>query len=118
MRQILTLLVFCLMSCDNKNGVELIIHNESNEMIDSVRVWTSDRKATIKLNNIKAGEKKSDFLDMTKISKTDGDYILQINSNGRFKNKNMGYYTNGLSQDETIDVYVTNDSITYVQKIR
>jgi hypothetical protein len=106
------------MSCDNKNGVELIIHNESDEMIDSVRVWTSDRKATIKLIDIKTGERKSDFLDMTKISKTDGDYILQINSNGTFKNKNMGYYTNGFSSDETIDVYVKNDTITYVQKLR
>jgi len=85
-------------------------------MIDSVRVWTSDRKATVKLSNIKTGEKKSDFLDMTKISKTDGDYLLKISFNGTFKNENMGYYTNGFSLDETIDVYVTNDTITYVQK--
>ena len=118
MRQILPLLVFCLMSCDNKNGIELIIHNESKEMIDSVRVWTSDRKATIKLSDIKTGEKKSGFLDMTKISKTDGDYILRVNSNGTFKHTNMGYYTNGSSLDETIDVFVTNDTITYIQKIR
>jgi hypothetical protein len=116
MKYILNTLILCFVSCNNKHGVEFIIHNESAVTIDSVRISTSDNRSTIKLFDIQQGMTKTDFLDMNDIAKTDGDYLIKINTIGATKTNRMGYYTNGAALDEKIDVYFSNDTIIYKQK--
>src|SRR5687768_12714129 len=118
MRQILTILVLSFVSCDNRYGVEFIIHNESTVTIDSVRVSTSDNKATIKLMEIQKGQTKADFLNMRDIIQADGDYFVEISTPGVTKVNNIGYYTNGFPLDERVDIYYADDTIKYKLKIR
>jgi len=105
-------------SCDNRYGVEFIIHNESTVTIDSVRVSTSDKQLTIKLTKIQKGQMKADFLDMRDIIKADGHYFVEINTPGLTKVNNIGYYTNGYPLDEKFDIYFADDTIKYKPKIR
>ena len=53
---------------------------------------------------------------MDKISKTDGDYIIEIYTFQDVKHYNIGYYTNGFSLDEGIDIYFNGDTIKYETK--
>ena len=113
MKQILTILILSLVSCDNRNGVEFIVHNESQGTIDSVRISTGDKKSTIKLFDIQKGLTKEDFLDMRDILKIDGHYILEITASGQTRTNDFGYYTNGFSLDKGIDIYFMADTIIY-----
>jgi len=117
MKRLLIILTLSLVSCDNKFGVELIIHNESTQTIDSLRVSTSDKMSTIKLTDIKKGQEKKDFLDMSETVQADGHYTMELNTKRATKTKNIGYYTNGIPLDERIDIFVTDDSIKYTTKI-
>ena len=71
-------LVIIFTSCDNTNGVKLKLYNETYGVtLDSVRVSTSDKKATIKFTRIDAGDEKTGFLDISRVNKTDGHYVVQ-----------------------------------------
>ena len=118
MKQILTILILGLVSCDNRNGVEFNIHNESQATIDSVRISTSDKKSFIKLADIEKGLTKKDYLDMKDILKIDGDYIIEITASGQTRTDKFGYYTNGFALDESFDIFITTDTIKYESKIR
>lgn len=116
MRQIVLILILALTSCDSRQGIKFIIRNESPDIVDSARISTSDKKSTIKLVDIKKGQVKDHYLDMTDIAKVDGHYIVEIHTKGVLKSENVGYYTNGFPQEESIDIYLTADTIIYKSK--
>jgi hypothetical protein len=118
MKQILMLAILSLVSCDNRYGVEFIVHNESQETIDSIRISTSDKKSTIKLVQLQKGLTKVAFLDMADVLRIDGDYKVEITSRGQTKINNVGYYTNGSPPDETYDIYFMADTIKFESKPR
>jgi hypothetical protein len=65
------------------------------------------------LGEIRKGQTKAEFLDMRGIVKADGDYFVEINTPRVTKINSIGYYTNGFSLDEKLDIYFRDDTIKY-----
>lgn len=94
-----------------KNGVEVIIENESAGLISNVEFTTTERVEVIKMDKIDCKKRISKFLSMSK-NKTDGSYILAFNrENGKKEIVNCGYYSNGYSFDHWIDFIVKKDTV-------
>ena len=110
MRSIFCIAGLLLVSCQ-ESIIEFVVHNQSDSQIDTVKVTSSDSLATFEIISINPNSQNKGFLDLANVIKTDGDYIIEVNSKGQNRSIHCGYYTNGWPSEEIIDIYVTSDSI-------
>lgn len=111
MKRLLIILTIGLVSC--KQGVNFVIHNDSSDTIDVLKIKTSDFTSEISLNGLPHTQKKIIFLDMSETKGIDGHYNLSSLSNGVTKTVDFGYYTNGAPLEDTIDIYVNNLNVNF-----
>ena len=94
-----------------ENGIEMKIHNNSDESISNVEFTTTEKLESIKIREIGPNSSVWAFLPMKK-NKSDGAYSLTFTrSNGKKETSGGGYYTNGGSLDDWVDFKVENDTI-------
>lgn len=111
MNRLLILLSITFASCGR--GVQFNIHNTTADTIDFIEIKTSDFTSQIKLNNIPSGKSQSIYLDMSKVKNIDGHFKLNSSSRDVGKFVDFGYYSNGVSQNDTIDIFINNLNINF-----
>jgi hypothetical protein len=111
MNRLLILLSITFASCGQ--GVQFNIHNTTADTIDFIEIKTSDFTSQIKLNNIPPGKSQSIYLDMNKVKNIDGHFKLNSSSRDVGKFVDFGYYSNGVPQNDTIDVFINNLNINF-----
>lgn len=108
-------IIFCLVilnSCSvlSCNGIKVQIKNDSSNPITNVKFYTSEKLNSLTLDLVKVKEDVTGFLSMSK-NKFDGSYLLEFTrSKGKKEFFSNGYYTNGGSLDDEVQITITNDT--------
>ncbi len=113
-------ILFILTSCSfiSKNGIRVEILNGTDLPVTNVKFYTSEELAFLTFSSLKANENVTGFLSMTK-NKFDGSYVLEFQrSEGKKEYLSNGYYTNGGSLDEKVQITIKNDSAIWDFKIK
>jgi len=110
---LIILLSISINSC--KNGVAIIVDNNSNELIDSLIISNDFFK--VKHLSLKKNQRFKTFADFNlNNNKNDGIFNLTFYSNKKTQRFNFGYYSNGTPPSKDLIIKVLNDSIYVVQK--
>lgn len=91
------------------NGTDIIIVNNSGEIIKDISITTSEKIKTIYLDALESDKTYTTFLSMME-NKTDGSYIIKYKINNEFKEIKNGYYTNGSSLNNWIKFTIKKDT--------
>tara|TARA_B100000965_G_C19346804_1_gene649935 strand:- start:257 stop:604 length:348 start_codon:yes stop_codon:yes gene_type:complete len=103
-------------SCQNEIIAKFEIKNMTNETIDSISIKSFDHQRNSEFIQLKSGESKSYWLDMTKLPKVDGEYLLTFRRNMTNKElKRFGYFTNGYPLEEVTNIQFKKDTILIKQ---
>ncbi|HMW39473.1 MAG: hypothetical protein K1X68_13040 [Saprospiraceae bacterium] len=109
-RNIFCLIIFISCFYISSNGIKVQIKNDSSFPITNVKFYTSEAKSYLTFSSVKVKENVSGFLSMSK-NKIDGSYVLEFTRfNGKKELFSNGYYTNGGSLDDEVQITVKNDS--------
>lgn len=101
-----------LQSCKDKVKAKFEVTNSSEKSIDSISVKASNDNSNIEYFTLHPGESKIYWLDMSDL-KVDGNYQLSYKKDSdNFKEKSFGYFSNGLSLEETIKIEIRKDTLT------
>jgi hypothetical protein len=112
MKQLGLFLLFALLlSCSSTNGVKMNLHNSSGFTISEIQIGTSDSLAKIKIQKLNNNEKVSEFLNMEKVKRIDGNYIIEYKINDSTYKKEFGYYTNGYPPELEINITIKPNTI-------
>lgn len=96
-----------------QNGIEVTVHNKSNDLIFDVVVSTSEYLDSLKADKIISQEIVTGFLKMDQ-SKKDGSYNISFNRNGMDEEVwSSGYYTNGFPSNEYVLIEIENDTTRF-----
>ncbi|GHC59158.1 hypothetical protein [Ulvibacter litoralis] len=94
-----------------KNGIEVIIVNNSSQTLKDINFYTSEKAALLLISDIRPNQKTERFYSMNN-HRIDGSYILEITKNDSiFDIIDSGYYSNGFSTNETVVYDVRNDTV-------
>lgn len=108
-----------LISCQSKIEAKFDITNESEFVIDSLNIKSSDHHQSAEYLQLKPGESKKYYMDMTDLPKTDGDYLLSYRLMGRkVQQKSFGYYTNGYPLEEVTKINIKSDTVIIDQVLK
>jgi hypothetical protein len=102
-------------SCNNEIIAKFEITNKTYTIIDSLNISSFDYQINKNYINLKPGETKEYFLDLTDLPKVDGDYFLRfiyLDSNKK-ESERFGYYTNGYPLEKLIQIKISRDTIAY-----
>ena len=113
MKKIFIISILFLNSCSllRENGIEIRIENNTNQPINNIKCYTSERLETIEMKTIQPNKKISKFLSM-KNNTQDGSYILEyFNSDNKKIIKKEGYYSNGASFNQWIQYTIKEDTV-------
>ncbi len=114
MKKILTIVItLFLSSCSmfKKEGVEVKIINESGGTISDIELTTTEKVEVVGITSLEENKNTSRFLSTQK-NKIDGTYSLTFTrSNGKKETKYFGYYSNGNSSNEFLNVFIKKDTI-------
>ncbi len=114
MKIILTIVItLFLSSCSmfKKEGVEVKIINESGGTISDIELTTTEKVEVVGITSLEENKNTSRFLSTQK-NKIDGTYSLTFTrSNGKKETKYFGYYSNGNSSNEFLNVFIKKDTI-------
>jgi hypothetical protein len=113
----LTLLCAASIGCTSDREIDFVVHNTSQDRIDSVVVLTSTNNSRLLINDIQPGSSKNGTLTMTKEPYVDGHYNIAIVAGAKTYRDRMGYFTNGGPFEEQIDVWFSADTIRYESKL-
>ncbi len=110
-------LVFFLISCNEKTGVEFYVTNKRDTVLHKVNLSPGKSPATIA--NLKPGETKKVFMDFSGAAKVDGCYAISID-NAAIKNNFLvfGYYTNGIPLEKEIRINIHSDTFQITSVFR
>ena len=109
---IIGILILQISSCtfQKQRGIEVTVHNKSNDLLVDVVISTSEYLDSIKIGTIISQETVNGFL-ITDQSKKDGSYNLSFKRNGMNREAwSSGYYTNGYPSNEHILIEIENDT--------
>jgi hypothetical protein len=110
------LLFFVLVSCSGGRKINFVVHNLSQDVIDSVVVITSTNNSRVVINDIQPGSSEKKFLEMSKEPYVDGDYHVSIVAGSRTYSNRIGYFTNGAPVEEKMEIWFSMDTIRYEPK--
>jgi len=111
-QSIIGVLILMISSCtfQKQRGIEVTVHNKSNDLMFDVVVSTSEYLDSIKIDTIISQETVKGFLIMDR-TKKDGSYNISFNRNGMDREVwSSGYYTNGFPSNEHILIEIENDT--------
>lgn len=112
-KSVFSLWLIIVSSCNfyQEKGVELILVNNSDALINDVVISTSEKLAIVSFDKIKPNETKEGFLSM-KNNKVDGAYTLSfVRKDGILINEQSGYYSNGSPLNHVIQFEIKNDTV-------
>jgi hypothetical protein len=115
--RIFTLLCVVLIGCTSDREIDFVVHNTSQDPIDSVVVLTSTNSSRLFIDDIEPGSSKNGTLTMTKERYVDGYYAVSITAGTKTYRDRMGYFTNGGPFEEQIDIWFSADTIRYESKL-
>jgi hypothetical protein len=104
--------IFILSSCNSDKKTELIVNNNSSELIDTLKIiygTEKEYKEYIK-TNINSYDSLKIVFDMN-IRGIDGLYFVEITQQGEKRSKTFGYYTNSLFENYTYNIKVEKDTL-------
>ena len=117
MKKLLFILVtFMSYSCSD-HGLDMVVHNMAEEPIYDIIISTDDTLASVSIQELLVGKSEKRFLNMEDVEMRDGCYLIEYTIGGRRVEKDFGYYTNGYSPENRIDISVFQDSIIYDGRI-
>lgn|SRR5690554_2537801 len=110
------IIVLTLASCAKFNlGVEVKVNNNSDFTVTDITFSTSEKLENIEFESIEPNKSVKGFLSM-KENKVDGHYIISFTrENGVIESEKLGYYSNGITFENLIEIDIENDSV--IQKI-
>ncbi|APG65181.1 hypothetical protein LPB136_07405 [Tenacibaculum todarodis] len=111
MRKIILVLIFSFfVSCKfYKENVMFEIKNNSNSVLDSLIIQPNYSNFI----SLKSGETKKYIVNMNKVSKGDGAYVLQYKINDERKSYAFGYFTNGIPFDDYFIVTIEKEKVKF-----
>lgn len=101
-----------LTSCQDGIKAKFEITNQTKYRIDSIIIKSFDHSETKNYLTLEPGETKIYLLDMTNISKVDGDYLLKYkNEKTGVYRERFGYFTNGYPLEDVTIIKIKKDSV-------
>lgn len=105
-------LIFSSCNIFSENRIKVEIKNLSEKTVENIKVYTSDKKAILKFDEVKPGKSIENFLNMTNTTNSDGSYIIEFRRrNGILVKSGGGYYTNGSPTNKKIVFLIKNDTV-------
>jgi hypothetical protein len=103
------LLVFFLVACKEKTGIDFYVTNQRDTVLQNVNL--SPGKSPVIISYLKPGETKKVFMDFSGAAKVDGCYQINID-NAKNKDNNLifGYYSNGIPLEKEMRIAILNDT--------
>ena len=110
-------LVFFLISCNGKTGVQFYITNKRDTVLHNINL--SPGVSPVTISNLKPGETKKVFMDFSGFAKVDGGYTIGIdNSANKQDNLFFGYYSNGFPLEKEIRITIHSDTFQITSVFR
>lgn len=115
MKYIITIiLVITFLSCNNDKKTKILIENNTNSTIDSLKLtYGTEKESTVYLEkNINPKEKVKVIFDMN-FKGVDGGYFLEVYKKEKKKKieKYFGYYSNAVFKNYTYFLKIENDTL-------
>ena len=112
---LITLLLLC--SCKNEVKARFEITNATGQNLDFVRISASNQQNESATIQLKAGESKTYWLDLTNAGKADGSYMLTYIGNENIEGfEEFGYLTNGYPTEEYTQIRIEKDTVIIHQE--
>lgn len=92
------------------NGINFEIINNSGNLINNVKFYTSEKLEVVTFDKINYNENRKGFLNMRK-NKIDGHYALEYIQNGKIEKIETGYYTNGGALNDKVIFQIEKDTV-------
>lgn len=108
-KYLLIIIISVCFSC--RNGVNIVLENKSDTVIDSVLIHTGFNK--IKLEKIRKNELNEFFVDFRNFKHgKEGIFDVRVFNNGEIKNfQQFGYYSHGIPPDFDFNIKIETDTI-------
>lgn len=111
-------LTILITSCEKETIGKFEIENQTNNMIDSLRIVPNGYESDYYIS-ISPGEIKKYDCNMTDIGDADGEYKLDYKfDTSSFVSEIFGYYTNGYQIEEKIIIIIKTDSLIYDSQLK
>ncbi|WP_162428517.1 hypothetical protein [Pontibacter pudoricolor] len=113
-KALLFLILGSFASCQSETKATFVITNESEEVLDPVRVKSEGHDHKTAKIKLQPGEARIYLMDMTDLPKVDGEYLLtyRFEKTGEKKTR-FGYFTNGFQYEDTIKIFIKPDTVTF-----
>ena len=110
MSSILVIVSIGFVSCSIGPTLNFELQNKSSNSISKIRISPtgSQHVDTIEFFNDREIKYK---LDMSGVSKTDGDYEISFERDGKRESKRFGYYTNGYPINKKYSIEILDNQV-------
>ncbi len=113
------LLNLVLISCSDSK-VEFKVFNNTKYILDSLMVSAtgSNYLEKSKILRLEPNDSSSVFVNLSNVEKTDGNYLIEVNSNEIIKKRTFGYYSNGAPLSSVYEIHILQDTIQIKEVVR